>query len=145
MNLDEDVPRGLVRSVAGTMIDLAENSDEPKIFRTPAGKCPVPSSVNLYELSDDDHDEEDNEDGEQPDEEILEHDRGYKADYAKRLRCDEEYDQELLANTPDLHSYFAKFGLPNFSVIAICRTYANYLAQQERSKFPKVKKINIKK
>lgn len=122
---------------------MAEDSDEPKIFRTPAGKCPAPSSVDLYNLSD--HEEEIEDEDEQPEwDEVMEHAKEYRKDYAKRLRCDEEYEGSN-AHTPDLASYFAQFELPNFSVIAICRTYANYLAQQERSKNPKVRRVTIKK
>lgn len=141
--MSEEVPNKLVRSVAGTMIDMADDSDEPKIYRTPAGKCPAPSSVDLYNLSD--HEEEIEEEEDEVDEEIMEHNEVYRKDYAKRLRCDEEYCDGYEAHTPDLASYFAPFGLPNFSVIAICRTYANYLAQQERSKNPKIKRVTIKK
>jgi len=141
--MSEEVPRDLRRSVAKTMIDMVEDSDEPKVYVGAAGKAPYSLGSGL--LSDDD---EDIEEEEQPDEEILEHNKEYKAEYAKRLRCDEEYCDGFEAHTPDLASYFQQFGLPNFSVIAICRTYANYLAQQERTKLPnlsKVKKIKVKK
>jgi len=141
--MSEEVPKELRRSVARTMIDMAEDSDDPKVYVGAAGKAPYSLGSGL--LSDEDEDEMEEE--EQPDEEILEHNKEYKAEYAKRLRCDEEYEG-LESHTPDLASYFQQFGLPNFSAIAICRTYANYLAQQERTKLPnlsKVKKIKVKK
>lgn len=139
--MSEETPRKVERSVAKTMIDLVDE-DDPKIYVGPAGKAPYSLGSGL--LSDDDEDivEED-----QDDEEILAHNSGYKVDYAKRLRCEEEYDVE--PDVPDLAVYFEKFNLPSFSVIAICRTYANYLAQQERTKLPgtlsKIKKIKARK
>lgn len=140
--MSEEVPRDLRRSVAKTMIDLVDNEDDPKIYVGAAGKAPYSLGSGL--LSDDDEDVDDD-DEDKVDEEIIAHDKEYKADYAKRLRCEEEYEND---QTPDLASYFATFNLPNFSVIAICRTYANYLAQQDRTKHPnlsKVKKIRVRK
>jgi len=139
--MSDETPRQLHRSVAKTIIDMVDDEDDPKIYVGPAGKAPYSLGSGL--LSEEEEDEE-----EFPaDEEIIQTEKAYKEDYAKRLRCDEEYDEELSPH-PDLASYFAKFDLPNFSVIAICRTYANYLAQQERSKMPsllKVKKIKVRK
>lgn len=140
----DELPHDLQRSTAKLLIDLVDDEDVPKYFSGPAGKAPATTSMDLYHLDN----EEDEQEEEAVDEEILEHNKEYKRDYAKRLRCDEDYCEGFEAHTPDLASYFAPFGLPNFSVIAICRTYANYLAQQERTKRPnlsKVKKISIKK
>jgi len=139
--MSDETPRELRRSVAKTMIDLVEDEDDPKIYVGPAGKAPYSLGSGL--LSEEEYDEEeDHGDGE-----IMEHNNEYKADYAKRLRCEEEYEVE--SEVPDLALYFEKFNLPNFSVIAICRTYANYLAQQERTKLPatlkNIKKIKAKK
>lgn len=138
--MSDEVPRNLHRSVAKTMIDLVDE-DDPKIYVGPAGKAPY--SLGSGVLSEEEYDEEeDHGDGE-----IMEHNNEYKADYAKRLRCEEEYEPDT--EVPDLALYFEKFNLPNFSVIAICRTYANYLAQQERTKLPatlkNVKKIKARK
>lgn len=123
------------------MIDLVDE-DDPKIFVGPAGKAPYSLGSGLLS-------EEEEEEEYPADEEIVQAEKAYKADYAKRLRCDEEYCEGYEAHTPDLASYFEQFGLPNFSVIAICRTYANYLAQQERTKLPSqlrnVKKIKARK
>jgi len=137
--MSEETPRELHRSVAKTIIDMVDDEDDPKIYVGAAGKAPYSLGSGLLS-------EEEDDDEEYPaDEEIVDASNAYKADYAKRLRCEEEYEQSI---TPDLASYFDKFNLPNFSVIAICRTYANYLAQQERTKLPnlaKVKKIRVRK
>lgn len=61
------------------------------------------------------------------DEEIIEHDRAYKDNFRKRMACDEELQGE-----PDLAEYFAPFRMSKPQVIAMCRTYANHLAQQVR-------------
>lgn len=39
-----------------------------------------------------------------------------------------------IEDEPDLEKYFAEFGLSDFRIIALCRTYANYLAQKTKSK-----------
>jgi len=142
--MSDETPRNLHRSVARTMIDL-EDSDEPKVYVGAAGKAPYTLGSGL--LSDEDEDEEEapeQDDEDRCDPEIMEHNNAYKEDYAKRLRCDEDYGEDVLG-VPDLASYFANFSLPNFSIIAICRTYANYLAQQERSKRPTIKRIKVRK
>ncbi len=46
---------------------------------------------------------------------------------------EEEVDEEALLG-PDLADYFATFGLAHESQIAMCRTYANYLAALTRPK-----------
>jgi len=61
------------------------------------------------------------------DEEIVEHHDAYQTNFRKRIACDEEYPQE-----PDLAEYFAPFKMDKTQVIAMCRTYANHLAQQVR-------------
>jgi len=140
--MSDETPRELRRSVAKTMIDMVEDEDDPKIYVGAAGKAPYSLGSGL--LSEEEYEEEeDHGDGE-----IMEHNKEYKQEYAKRLRCDEDYCEAFESHTPDLAAYFEQFGLPNFSIIAICRTYANYLAQQERTKLPnlaKVKKIKVKK
>lgn len=74
-----------------TIIDLEENSDEPKIYAGAAGKAPahLSQSIDWY---------------------------------------GKETDDE-----PDLLSYLGQFELTKQQEIAICRTYANYLAQQLRA------------
>ncbi len=42
---------------------------------------------------------------------------------------------------PDLGAYFASFGLAHASQIAMCRTYANYLAAMTRPKKYKSRKV----
>lgn len=125
---DDEVPRELHRSVAHTIIDMVDDSDEPKIFSTAAGKAPA-SSVKW--MADEDWQEAEDdvmEDDDAPDEEIIEHDRKHKREFAQALRCDEEYQ-------PDLHGYFSQFPhVEDFTVIAMCRTYANYLAQKLRAR-----------
>lgn len=74
-----------------TIIDLEEDSDEPKIYAGAAGKAPahLSQSVDWYGVE--------------------------------------------TGDEPDLLSYFEQFGLTKQQEIAICRTYANYLAQQLRA------------
>lgn len=45
-----------------------------------------------------------------------------------------DFEEADVEQSPDLASYFAQFGLPNESQIAMCRTYANYLAALTRPK-----------
>jgi len=59
--------------------------------------------------------------------EIIEHHRAYQNNFRKRIACDEVYEVE-----PDLSEYFAPFKMDKTQVIAMCRTYANHLAQQVR-------------
>lgn len=66
--------------------------------------------------------------GEDGEDEIIEHHRGFQREFQKRLHCDEVY-----SNEPDLDAYFGEFGLSAQSRIAMCRTYANYLTQKLRS------------
>lgn len=56
-----------------------------------------------------------------------------KSPWASR---DAEYQLQdaVVDDVPDLGEYFANFGLPNESQIAMCRTYANYLAALTRPK-----------
>lgn len=95
----------------------------PKV-RVPAGKAPwVP---RRREPSEDD--------------EIIEHHNAYQNNFRKRIACDEEYPEE-----PDLGGYFAPFKMSKPQVIAMCRTYANHLAQQVRfSSGAKPRKYNKK-
>lgn len=62
------------------------------------------------------------------DEEIEEHQNKFK----RSLMCDEEYVHEVPG--PDLMDYFGRFDISEQQEIAICRTYANYLAQKVRSR-----------
>lgn len=71
---------------------------------------------------------------EDEDEEIVEHDRKYKRDFARNLRCLEYLE------VPDLGAYLAVFGLTEFQQISLCRTYANYLTQSMKAKKNKIKK-----
>jgi len=132
--MSEEVPRSLQRSVAGTLIDLVDE-DEVKIYRSAAGKAPAPPSIDLYDL---DGDEE--EEMEEVDEEIVEHDRGQKREFQTRMICGEEYENH---DEPDLAEYFDQFDLDETQVIAVCRTYANYLAQRVRSRWGNVKKLKV--
>lgn len=74
-----------------TIIDLEEDSDEPKIYAGAAGKAPAHLSHNV-----------------------------------------DWYGIET-GDEPDLLSYLGQFELTKQQEIAICRTYANYLAQQLRA------------
>jgi len=67
------------------------------------------------------------------DEEIIAHDKGEKNNFRKRIACDEEYEEFDLSLIPDLGTYFAPFGMSKPSEIAMCRTYANHLAQQVKA------------
>ncbi len=49
------------------------------------------------------------------------------------LRCEEDYEEELdvdVMGQPDLGDYFGQWAIPPSSEIALCRTYANYLASK---------------
>jgi len=138
-NMSEEVPSKLTRSYATTLIDMAEDSDAPIISRGPAGKAPVSSAVDMYDLC--------------GDEEIIENDNNYKREFQEAMQCDEDY-VDLSApeqyDEPDLESYFAPFNhLDDTQVIAICRTYANYLAQKVRARLPahlkNVKRVKVAK
>jgi len=157
MNTDDAQLKALGREALRrehTLIDL-EDSDEPKISKWTGGKAPVFSKgweddETEFQAYQDPVDMDDMEDA---DEEIIENDKRYKADFKRSLQCDEKYDQAVLAG-PDLNDYFSHFDLTEFQVIAMCRTYANYLAQKARTTAkPKevkagalaVKKLKIKK
>jgi len=74
---------------------------------------------------------------EEVDEEILENAREYKRGFAKSLICEEEVGDR----GPDLQAYFAQWpGMSTFSQIAMCRTFANYKAQEMRALKPKTEK-----
>lgn len=51
-----------------------------------------------------------------------------------------EDEDDVLEETVDLGVYFAQFGLSHASQIALCRTYANYLAALTRPKEYNVRK-----
>lgn len=108
---DEEQP--LQRSVARTIIDMCDDSDEPKIYSTPAGKAPRGWVA----------------DEEEEDEEILEAAKHAQENLNKVLQCDENYEDIV----PDLGVYFSKFDLSEQQQIAMCRTYANYLTQKLRA------------
>jgi len=125
---DHVSPASSPLSPSGSEAQDEEVSDQvPRILvRAPAGKAPwVPRR---------------REPSPEEDEEIIEHDRAYKANFRKRLACDEE-----LVDEPDLAEYFAPFKMSKPQVIAMCRTYANHLAQQVRfSSGSKPRKYNKK-
>jgi hypothetical protein len=53
----------------------------------------------------------------------------------KRPRAQYFHEEpEEIAYGPDLKEYFAQWSLSSRAQIALCRTYANYLAQEERIK-----------
>jgi len=69
------------------------------------------------------------------DEEIMETDRKYKSGFKRSLRCKEHYGE------PDLTAYFAQWpDMEEFAQIAMCRTFANYLAQKMRARQPRQEK-----
>jgi len=119
---EEELPRTMKRSAARTLIDLVDDEDHPTIVSTAAGKAPASSSLNLYNLEDD-----------------VANDDAILASGGVDV-----YDEE-----PDLEGYFGQFNLSNWQQIAICRTYANYMAQIERSKVHEglgnVKRIRVRK
>lgn len=135
---EPETPRPLGRSVARTLIDMFENSDEPNIVQTAAGKAPY--SQGFESVLGSEGDDDDDVDGEEADPEILENAKDYAAEFLKRMRCEEEIEEE-----PDLQGYFSQWDLDETQVIAICRTYANYLAQRVRSRWGNVKKLKVKK
>ncbi len=56
-------------------------------------------------------------------------------DLLKALECEEEYEEEEdmdVLGQPDLGDYFGQWDMPPSSEIALCRTYANYLAQKTK-------------
>lgn len=132
-----------------TLIDLAENSDEPTITRGAAGKapahlggfideeaeevdedevcerCALANCRCAYDIDAQPEEEEELFEEDEGDEEILQHQQGWK----RSLRCEEKYEDFR----PDLAVYFAEFGLTEQQQIAMCRTYANYLAQKVRA------------
>lgn len=61
--------------------------------------------------------------------ELLQRGKRVRAFQQSQL-CDEQYD--AFYEEPDLRSYFAQFQLSEQSQIALCRTFANYLAQKTR-------------
>ncbi len=49
------------------------------------------------------------------------------------VRCQEKYEEEedqAVLGQPDLGDYFGRWEMPPSSEIALCRTYANYLASK---------------
>lgn len=78
-------------------------------------------------------DEEDVEE-EDPEPEITR--RGKRVrQFEQSMKCDEHYD--AFYEEPDLRSYFSQFSMTEASQIALCRTWANYLAQKTRVKSSK--------
>ena len=129
----DDVPNPLQRSYARTHIDLVEDEDDPKIWTTPAGKRPVSLAQEL-----EDEVEEEEED------ELAAAGHLYAAKFRESLKCEEDYE----SFHPDLTAYFAQFDISDQQQIAMCRTYANYLAQRLRSRLPphlkKVKRVTVR-
>jgi len=153
--VSDEVPNKLKRSVAQTIIDLAENSDEPRVYTGAAGKAPMSYAAELYNLDSASDSSGDDSDGDHQ----VEAYSGVGADPRTPPGKDLD-DEEKLArhearkyygDVPDLAEYFGRFDLTPASKIQLCRTYANYLTQQERTKkmdgivYGKVKKIKIKK
>lgn len=131
---EPETPRPLGRSVARTLIDMFENSDEPKFVQTAAGKAPAHLSYN----------NDGSEEIDSPDDSDV-----FDEDFTNRRKRDvamlisDEGEQE--PSVPDLDDYFSHFDLDETQQIAICRTYANYLAQKVRSRWGNVKKLKAKK
>lgn len=133
-----------------TFIDMAENSDEPEIVRTAAGKAPMHMSQFIDDEAQDcegfgcafcgllncrcayDIDAlEDIEEDQLPEEEEEILDASPVRPSKRNSRF--EYDEGMVQ--PDLAAYFEQFELTEQQQIAMCRTYANYLSQKVRSKF----------
>jgi len=86
-----------------------------------------------YVFPDEEEDELDDED----DDEIRAHAREYKRNFQRSLICEEHVGDQ----PPDLEKYFAQWpNMSEFSMIAMCRTFANYKAQKMRALKPKVEK-----
>lgn len=132
-------------ATARMLIDLVDNEDAPRIYSLPAGKAPASPSLNLYDMDMDEDMPDAVEQELDGDEEILEHREEYAREFKRSLQCDEQYVSEC----PDLNEYFSNFELDETQVIAMCRTYANYLAQRIRSRLPrhlqKVKRVKVAK
>lgn len=129
-----------------TFIDM-EDSDEPKIVRGAAGKAPASLSQMIDDEAQEcegfacafcglvncrcayDVDAQEDEQEEIPDEELEE--ESAPITNKRNARFDYEEGEE----EPDLAAYFEQFTMTEQQQIAICRTYANYLAQKLRSKF----------
>jgi len=134
---------------------LSDNSDSLNLALSVVGELGYEMSVSL---SDDEEEEDDLPQGpgfnpqiwpplpgKQPrgyeegyddyDEEIMETDRKYKSGFKRSLRCKEHYGE------PDLTAYFAQWpDMEEFAQIAMCRTFANYLAQKMRARQPRQEK-----
>jgi len=130
---EPETPRPLGRSVARTLIDMFENSDEPKFTHTAAGKAPAHLGNVVEDEEIDSPEDSDECDGD--------YDNRRKRDLA--MLISEEGEPEPMV--PDLDEYFGNFDLDETQQIAICRTYANYLAQKVRSRWGNVKKLRAKK
>jgi len=77
------------------------------------------------------------EDEDEDEEEILATAREYKRNFQQSLICEEHVGDQ----PPDLERYFAQWpNMSEFSMIAMCRTFANYKAQKMRALKPAVKK-----
>ncbi len=81
---------------------------------------------------DDDEDEEQDEefDEDEPPRSLKRHNAGMD------LRCSEAWEQEEDRDAmaqPDLGEYFGQWEMPASSEIALCRTYANYLASKMKA------------
>jgi len=68
------------------------------------------------------------------DPEILESNRKWMLQFRSNLKCNEKYGPDVVyPDAPDLAAYLGQFGLSSFRQISLCRTYANYLTQQDRA------------
>lgn len=116
----------------GTIIDMVDDEDNPLIRRGPAGKAPA----HLSQFVDDEAEEfeeidEDDEDG--LEELVMESERYGERDLERKRELARWRDNSV-EEGPDLGEYFAEFDLTEQQQIAMCRTYANYLAQRCRAR-----------
>lgn len=82
-------------------------------------------------------DEEEEELDDEDDDEIRAHAREYKRNFQRSLICEEHVGDQ----PPDLEKYFGQWpNMSEFSMIAMCRTFANYKAQKMRALKPKAEK-----
>lgn len=107
--------------------DVVESNDPPAVTRRRIAVKRPASSSNVRRMLD----LEAEEDGSDLDQEIGKHHRKYLKEFAHALLCKEAYEGK-----PDLETYFCHFDIADHVKIALCRTYANYLAQKIRSAQP---------
>lgn len=116
-------------SMRGTIIDMVDDEDNPLIRRGAAGKAPA----HLSQYIDDEAEEFEEIDEDDDEEEVLDLEDQAEKDL-ERKRDLARWKEEELEEGPDLGEYFAEFDLTEQQQIAMCRTYANYLAQRCRAR-----------